>query len=335
MDVAQQCPQPTLCWVFADREGHIGMQGGGWFPKRNPANSGLLPVAAWDEANHWQGQLESYYLPRIYDPPEGFIATANENINSPGDPMLVTQPLPDYRKRRIVERLKELPQATVTDMQKLQYDVVSLQARDLLAVFLPYLPDSPIKRRLAAWDCSYHPGSLEATLFTKLYRNVLLEIFGEAPNREGGGIGWRRMLYLSSRFGFSMMVLTSIDRLLKQDYSRWWAGKDKGELIRRAAAKLAGRARSALGRIQFFPVCQSIHQQQPRRAGAGIPHGNDADAGMSCHAVSRTFAHHGQARNDLCAVVSLCDRFGHRRGVDEFARAARRRAGFRRFIKAT
>ena len=35
--------------------------------------------------------------------------------------------------------------ATIDDMQKLQYDVVSLQARDLLAVFLPCLPDGPIK----------------------------------------------------------------------------------------------------------------------------------------------------------------------------------------------
>ena len=81
MDLVRECPQPTLNWMFADRDGHIGMQGGGWMPKRNPANSGLLPVPAWDEANHWRGRLESYYLPRIYDPPEGFIATANENIN--------------------------------------------------------------------------------------------------------------------------------------------------------------------------------------------------------------------------------------------------------------
>ncbi|HEY2761314.1 MAG TPA: penicillin acylase family protein, partial [Pirellulales bacterium] len=212
MEVVRDCPQPTLNWMFADREGHIGMQGGGWMPKRNPANSGLLPVPAWDEANHWRGQLESYYLPHVYDPPEGFIATANENINPRGGPLLVTMPVPDYRKRRIVERLRELPQATLTQMQELQYDVVSLQARELLAVFMPYLPEGPIKTRLANWNCSYHPGSLEATLFTKLYRNVLLEIFGEAPHREGGGIGWRRMLYLSSRFGFSMMVLTSIDR---------------------------------------------------------------------------------------------------------------------------
>lgn len=252
MDVARECPQPTLCWVFADRRGHIGLQGGGWIPKRNPANSGLLPVPAWDEANHWRGRLENYYLPRIYDPPEGFIATANENINAPGDPPLVTMPVPDYRKRRITERLRELPQATLVDMQQLQYDFISVQARELLSIFLPHLPEGDLKNRLARWNYSYDPASLEATLFTKLYRNVLLEIFGEAPHREGGGIGWRRMLYLSSRFGFSTMVLTCIDRLLKQPNSRWWAGRDKGELIRRAAEKLIDEPDVPWGEFNSF-----------------------------------------------------------------------------------
>jgi penicillin G amidase len=252
MDVARECPQPTLCWMFADREGHIGMQGGGWMPKRNPTNSGLLPVPAWDDANHWRGRVETYYLPRIYDPPEGFIATANESINRPGEPALVTMPVPDYRKRRIVERLAELPRATVTEMQQLQHDVVSVQARELLGVFLPHLADGPIKKRLSEWDCSYHPGSLEATLFAKLYRNVLLEIFGAAPHREGGGIGWRRMLYLSSRFGFSMMVLTCIDRLLKEEESRWWAGGEKADMIRRAGEKLAAEADMPWGQFNSF-----------------------------------------------------------------------------------
>jgi penicillin amidase len=48
------------------------------------------------------------------------------------------------------------------------------------------------------------------------------------------------MLYLCSRVGFSTMVLTAIDRLLVQDDSLWWRGRDKAELIRRAAEKLAG-----------------------------------------------------------------------------------------------
>jgi penicillin amidase len=81
---------------------------------------------------------------------------------------------------------------------------------------------------------------------------VLLEIFGEAPHREGGGIGWRRMLYLSSRFGFSTMVLTCIDRLLKEENSRWWVGRNKGDLIRRAAEKLIDEPDVPWGEFNSF-----------------------------------------------------------------------------------
>jgi penicillin amidase len=252
MDVVRECAQPTLCWVFADREGHIGLQGCGWFPKRRAGTHGVLPLPAWDERNHWQGRLPTSLLPRIYDPPEGFIATANENVNRPGGPELVTLPIPGHRKRRIDERLGQLSNATLTDMQSLQYDVISVQARRLLEIFLPYLDGTPVKSRLANWNCSYHAGSLEATLFARLYRNVLLEIFGEAPNHQGGGIGWRRMLYLSSRAGFSTMVLTVIDQLLERETSLWWRDRDKGELIRKAAGKLAGERDQPWGEVNAF-----------------------------------------------------------------------------------
>lgn len=234
MDLVRECPQPTLTWIFADREGHVGQQASGWFPIRRHNINGLLPIPAWDSENHWHGWIDSQSLPRIYDPPSGFVATANENINQPGGPILVTQPVPNYRKRRIDERLVEMPNATLEDMQQLQYDVVSTQARDLIEIFLPHLPEGDLKSRLATWDCNFSPESREATLFTRLYRNVLLEIFGSPE----GGIGWRRMLYLCSRAGFSLMVVTSIDRLLRKDESLWWKGRDKSELIRKAACRL-------------------------------------------------------------------------------------------------
>jgi penicillin amidase len=225
---------PTLCWIFADREGHIGRQSSGWHPRRGGGYSGLTPIPAWDDRNHWQGRWSSELLPRIYDPPEGFVASANEDINPPGGPQFGTLAVPNYRWRRISERLAALPQAMIDDMQRLQYDVVSVQARDLLSVFLPAMAEGAIKDRLAAWDCSYPPASYEATLFSNLYRNVLLEIFGQEQ-----GIGWRRMLYLTTRVGFSTMVLTCIDDLLAKSTSLWWQGRDKQQLIRSAAARLS------------------------------------------------------------------------------------------------
>lgn len=234
MRIARECAQPTLCWVFADKAGHIGLQSCGRIPKRGGGQIGLAPIPAWDEANHWQGWIPSELLPNLYDPPEGFLATANEEMNPKGLPMLVTQPLNGYRKRRIDERLSELPSATLQDMRDLQYDVISLHAREMLEVFLPQLPDGELKERLANWDYSHHADSREAALFLNLYRNVIVEALGHDQ-----GIGWRRMLYICTRVGYSMMVLTAADRMLKRADSAWWHGRDKGELIRRAAERTA------------------------------------------------------------------------------------------------
>ncbi len=247
MDVVRDCPQPTLCWVFADRAGHIGLQGCGRFPRRGKGNSGLVPVAAWDKKNHWQGWLSTDLLPRIYDPPEGYIATANEEVNPPGTLLLVTQPVPAYRKRRIAELLAELPSATLDDMKSIQYDVLSLQARDLLPLLLPHLEDGDIKQRLSEWDYCYDVDSCEATLFQRLYRNVLIEIFGTEQI-----VGWRRMLYLCSRSGFSVMVITAADRLIKKEHSAWWRGRDKGELIRNAAERLEGETEARWSEVNTF-----------------------------------------------------------------------------------
>ena len=233
MEIARACPQPTLCFVFADADGHIGMQGCGRFPKRPKPDQGLLPLPAWDEENHWNGFLSSALLPRVYDPPEGFVATANEEQNPLNGPLLVTQFLPDYRKRRIDERLMDLPKATLHDMRSLQYDLVSLQARELLAVFLPHMPDGEIKQRLESWDCSYESESHEASLFQRLYVNIIMNVYGHEES-----MGWRRALYICTRAGYSTMVLSAIDRQLKSKHSAWWRRCDPGVVIRQAVQQL-------------------------------------------------------------------------------------------------
>ncbi len=232
MDCARDCSQPTLCWVFADRDGHIGLQSCGRFPKRGGDHLGLAPIPAWDVRNHWQGSLDPVRLPRVYDPPAGFVSSANEELNPLGLPMLVTQPLPSYRKDRITERLSEFGQSSLKDMQDLQYDVVSVQARELLQVFRPHLPAGRLKDRLADWDYSYHPDSRQAPLFHRLYINVITEMLGT-----DSGIGWRRMMYLCTRVGYSMMIVNTADRLLLDGHSDWWRDRNLAEIVSRAVIK--------------------------------------------------------------------------------------------------
>lgn len=247
MDAVRDTPHPSLVWVFADRDGHIGRQASGWFPRRSEIHSGLVPVPAWDERNHWFGRIDSRALPHTYDPPEGYVSSANENINQPFRPRFTTHPLPDYRKRRIDEVLARQTAATLEDMQRLQYDVYSTHARDLLPIFLVHTPEGEVKERLAKWDLQYLPESREATLFQNLYRHVVLEIFGHEK-----GIGWRRMFYLSTRMGYSTMVLTCVDRILKKERSAWWQVRDKGEMIRRAVARAASEPTPPWSKINAF-----------------------------------------------------------------------------------
>lgn len=234
MEAVRQSPHPSLVWVFADSMGNIGKQASGWLPRRGKA-SGLVPVPAWNEANHWQGVVEPERLPGEYNPPRGFVASANEEAYLADGTPLHSHGLHDYRRRRIDERLIELPRATLTDMQALQYDVFSIHARELLPVLLFHLAeDHPLRGKLDAWDRCFDPKSEGAALFISFYRHVLFEVFGHER-----GIGLRRMIYLATRIGYSAVVLTAIDRVLPKVTSSWWRERDKGEMIRRAADRAA------------------------------------------------------------------------------------------------
>jgi penicillin amidase len=277
MQQVRHCPLPSLVWIFADREGRIGKQASGWFPRRPKHLSGLLPVPAWDPLNHWQGRHDPQRLPGELDPPCGYTLAANEEVRTPGGPQWVTQIVPDYRFRRILERLGETPRASLEEMQRLQYDVLSVHARELLTIFLPLLSDGPMKERLSLWDCRYSPESREATLFQHFYRNLLLEVFGHEK-----GIGWRRMLYLCTRVGFSTMVLTAIDRLLKHEQSLWWHDRDKKELARRAAERAALEKDEPWSRFNCFHFANRFFEG--RRVGNVLGFHTSEMAMPGCHA---------------------------------------------------
>ncbi len=64
-------------WVLADRHGNLGYQMAGHCPRRRDGISGLVPLPGWDPANDWQGFVPPEELPRLLNPPDGIIITAN------------------------------------------------------------------------------------------------------------------------------------------------------------------------------------------------------------------------------------------------------------------
>ena len=164
-------------WVIADRDGNIGYQQSGLLPDRT--HSGLHPVPAWREESRWQGFVPSDRLRSELNPVEGFLATANDDLNPIDGPLVINLPMGSYRVDRIRELLSEGESHTLIDMQRIQNDVYSLQAKRFMEVLGPLLPETFAGRLLAGWDLRYDRDSRGATLFETVYHALLREVFGK------------------------------------------------------------------------------------------------------------------------------------------------------------
>ena len=72
---------------------------GGMVPIRGKAN-GLAPLPAWKSENLWQGYLQGEDYHSVVNPPEGFLATANNHIQDPEKPIVGTFSALDNRVSR-------------------------------------------------------------------------------------------------------------------------------------------------------------------------------------------------------------------------------------------
>ncbi len=200
---------PSENLVYADREGHIGWVAAGLTPVRRNWN-GLLPVPGHDGRYEWEGFLSVADLPQAYDPPEGFIATANHNILPPGyTKMLGYEWSAPYRFWRIREVLAarraqieagdaRLDGFTVAEFERLQQDETSVVARAVVRALRRAMAVHPVgdpaRRRaaelLADWDGTLDRTSAAAALYAlwlpRLQR-ALAELVRPAADRAVAG----------------------------------------------------------------------------------------------------------------------------------------------------
>jgi len=235
-------------WVLADREGHIGYQMSGLMPRRREGVSGLLPLAGWDPANDWQGFIDPVDLPRAYDPADGIFVTANQDLNEYGRVDPINLPMGDYRARRIREMLEESRRMGISTHAHIQNDVFSIQAREMMAILGPLLPDDEAGRAFAAWDGCYDVASTGAVVFERWYAAVLRLVFG------AGGFGVDVVDHLLGKTGIFIDFYQNFDTILRSEASAWLAGRDRDALFREAYASIAGADESTWGEQQTMTL---------------------------------------------------------------------------------
>lgn len=170
---------PSENLLYADVDGNIGWQVAGLTPVRKGWN-GMMPVPG-DGRYEWQGFLPFNELPMSFNPPAGFLATANHNILPPQYPhVLGYEWASPYRQQRILMALRAPGNAqfSVEDFQRLQHDELSLPARRLIRLLSqaqaqaqsanqPFGSEElrPWIERMLRWNGVLSKDSVEATVY--------------------------------------------------------------------------------------------------------------------------------------------------------------------------
>ena len=116
---------PTQNVVIADNQGHIAWTLMGHYPLRQGFDGSTSQSWA-DGVIGWNGYIPPDKLPRLIDPPEGFIATANNRtVGSDYPYILAHNQANGYRAHRIAQRLAELEKMDERDMFSIQLDTRS------------------------------------------------------------------------------------------------------------------------------------------------------------------------------------------------------------------
>ncbi|MBF13465.1 MAG: hypothetical protein CMF46_03775 [Legionellales bacterium] len=171
---------PSQNFVYADIDGNIGYQFAGKVPVRSQG-TGQVPSDGAKQ-KHWQSYIPFEELPSVYNPDDGFIATANNHVVSQDYPYFISQEwAPDYRHQRIVQQFLSMTnngrKISLGDVKKMQLDHTSLVAQKLLPYFVQLPPSSMNVRQaleyLLPWSGVMSIHKVAPTIFNMWYRELV------------------------------------------------------------------------------------------------------------------------------------------------------------------
>ena len=170
---------PAQNLLYADVEGNIGYQMPGDIPIRKNGD-GTLPVPGWTDDYEWEGFIPFEELPYALNPEEGYIVTANNQVNPWDYPYMITKDWDyGYRAQRIVDMIKNAPGKIDKEyIQSMQGDATDLNAESIVPVWkeIDYKAASENEAYaidlMQNWDYTCKADSQACALFQRFWWNL-------------------------------------------------------------------------------------------------------------------------------------------------------------------
>lgn len=192
MAILNRFGAPPQNVVLADDRGHIGWTFTGFLPQRQGLDAGISQSWA-NGAKGWQGYLAPEQLPHLVDPPEGYLATANNLTLGSDYPQVIGQNFANgYRAFRIRQRLAEKARLNEQDLHSIQLDTTSdfheFYRRLALSLLTPArMAKEPELAEIAAvirqWNGRLDPDSLGIALLARWRADLAKAVFAPLFDR--------------------------------------------------------------------------------------------------------------------------------------------------------
>jgi penicillin amidase len=209
---------PSQNMVYADIDGNIAYQTPGNIPIRNPGHSGVYPVPGWTDDYEWQGYIPFDQLPTTYNPPIGYIASANNAVVGTDYPYSITTNWDTgFRAARIVEMIETATgPIDAAYIQKMHGDNYNASAAYMVPLLMQLnLQDQHLvemRDMLTGWDYQNQMDLAAPAVYNAFWRAALVRTFHDDLPEDywpDGGEVW-----------FEVMR-----RLVQTPDSAWWDDK--------------------------------------------------------------------------------------------------------------
>ena len=253
--------------LFADIHGNMGYLCRGRIPIRSRVN-GWLPVPGWMGEHEWEGDIPFDELPVSINPPEGYIATANNRPVGDDYPHYIAIDFtPEFRVRLVTEGLKSLHRPTAEDMEQVHAQRVSIPALAYLGVVKQIDPkDAAIKAAkdlLLDWNGEMNANQVQPTIYSAMRDAMLKEVLETNLTEKLAYDAWhpadRGLGSFSNRLKARLVaMIEQDDRSLLPEGDTWPTAVARA--LSKAVATLSERLGGDMGQWQW----ERVHQARPK-----------------------------------------------------------------------
>jgi penicillin amidase len=179
---------PAQNYAFASREGDIGIRVAGEFPLKEQKQGRFVRDGSLSSSD-WKGFIPKEHGPFTKNPPQGFVASANQHSTDPRYPYYYNREHFESFRGRIINRfLSEKEDFTVQDMMDFQNSNYDLKAEEALPLMLQYLNESEANNNkeiielLKNWDYTFRADTKVGTFFQTWWRYLHHDVWDETKS---------------------------------------------------------------------------------------------------------------------------------------------------------